>query len=179
MIDLNLIIEDAIKAGFTNAAVLDLNTINLMPEVRDMCSANTCGQFDKNWSCPPGCGTLDECTSQINRFTKGIIVQTVGELEDDWDFEGMVEIEKGHKQIFMKFADELREKYGKILGLGDGPCAVCEQCTFPEKPCRFPEKKVSAMEAYGMLVSDICRDNGLTYYFGREKVAFMSCYLFE
>ncbi|SHJ06913.1 DUF2284 domain-containing protein [Parasporobacterium paucivorans] len=178
-IDLNMVIIEAKEAGFTEAAILDPETINLMPEVRDMCSANTCGQYDKNWSCPPGCGTLEECRENVSGFKRGIIVQTVGELEDEWDFEGMVEIEKGHKKVFMKFADELRTKYGKILCLGDGPCAVCEECTFPEKPCRLPEKKVSAMEAYGILVSDVCKKNGLGYYFGRCKVAFISCYLFE
>ena len=40
-------------AGFTNWAKLDVSTIDLKQEVRDMCAVNTCGMYNKRWSCPP------------------------------------------------------------------------------------------------------------------------------
>ncbi len=35
------------EAGFSAWAPLDVSTIQLKPEVRDMCAANSCGQYGK------------------------------------------------------------------------------------------------------------------------------------
>ena len=51
------------------------------------------------------------------------------------DFEGMVEIEKKHKDIFLKFSDELKEEYDNVLSLGVGSCIKCKTCTYPDSPC--------------------------------------------
>ena len=47
------------KTGFTHIVPLDCKTIELLPEVRQMCQADTCHMYEKNWSCPPGCGSLE------------------------------------------------------------------------------------------------------------------------
>ena len=73
------------QASFTHIAPLDCSTIKLLPEVRQMCAENTCHMYGKNWSCPPGCGTLEECETQIRKYSHGILVQTVGKLEDSMD----------------------------------------------------------------------------------------------
>ena len=54
--DRNKITELAKAQGFSQAALLDCRTIELKPEVRQMCEANTCHMYGKCWSCPPGCG---------------------------------------------------------------------------------------------------------------------------
>ncbi|MEF2837758.1 MAG: DUF2284 domain-containing protein [Oscillospiraceae bacterium] len=47
----------------------------------------------------------------------------------------------------------------------------------PDAPCRFPDKQIASMEAYGMLVLEICKSNGLQYYYGADKMAYTSCFL--
>ena len=74
------------EAGFSAWAPLDLDTIELKSEVRDMCAANACGQYGKRWSCPPGCGSLEECRERLKDYTHGILVQTYGDIEDSYDF---------------------------------------------------------------------------------------------
>ena len=37
-------------AGFTHVVPLDISTIQLMPEVRDMCATNSCGAYGQKWS---------------------------------------------------------------------------------------------------------------------------------
>lgn len=165
------------EAGFTAWAPLDVSTIELKTEVRDMCAVNSCGQYGKRWSCPPGCGTLEECTDRLKGYTQGILVQTYGDIEDGFDFEAMMEIEADHKEHFTEMYATLRDQAGEVLALGAGCCTACAKCTYPEEPCRFPEKMVSSMEAYGMLVLEICRRNGLTYYYGADKMAYTSCFL--
>ncbi len=165
------------EAGFSAWASLDLGTIELKPEVRDMCAANSCGMYGKRWSCPPGCGTLEECADRLKQYKSGILVQTYGEIEDGFDFEAMMEIEQRHKSNFAKMYDFLRNRTDKVLAIGAGCCTACASCTYPDAPCRFPEKQVSSMEAYGMLVLEICKVNGLQYYYGADKMAYTSCFL--
>lgn len=161
------------EAGFEQAAMLDIATLSLKQEVRDMCADNTCGQYGKRWSCPPGCGTLEECRAALAQYTHGILVQTVGEIEDSFDFEAMQEIETLHKERFARMRDALPQ----ALALGAGCCTVCQACTCPDAPCRFPEKQISSMEAYGLLVVEVCQANGLAYFYGSDKIAYTGCFL--
>ena len=41
------------ECGFTHTAPLAVTTMQMKQEVRDMCAQNTCGQYGKNWCCPP------------------------------------------------------------------------------------------------------------------------------
>lgn len=74
--------------GFFKVEELNIDKIKLLPEVRQMCSTDKCHMYGRNWSCPPACGTLEECAADISVYKKGIIVQTKGELEDEFDGEG-------------------------------------------------------------------------------------------
>lgn len=165
------------EVGFEYTAPLDVSTLELKQEVRDMCADNTCGQYGKRWSCPPGCGTLDECRELLTGRTHGILVQSVGDIEDSYDFEAMMEIEAEHKARFAQMHQILREQNEDVLALGAGCCMVCPTCTYPDAPCRFPEKRVASMEAFGILVLEVCKANGMEYYYGSDKMAYTSCFL--
>ncbi|MDC7287218.1 DUF2284 domain-containing protein [Blautia schinkii] len=165
--------------GFSNVAEMDVGTVRLLGDVRRMCESNGCGMYGRNWSCPPACGSLEECEARISGYRRGILVQTVGELEDEFDGEGMMETEARHKDAFVRMHDELKKVFPKLLSIGAGCCTRCKVCSYPDAPCRFPEKQFSSMEAYGMLVTQICQDNGMAYYYGPGTIAYTSCFLLE
>lgn len=167
--------EIAKAEGFTACGPLEIATIDLKPDVRDMCG--TCRMYDKRWSCPPGCGDLAQCAENIRKYSCGILVQSVGDIEDGFDFEAMQEIEAEHKARFQRMHLRLSETGTPHLALGAGCCNMCADCTYPDQPCRFPEKMVSSMEAYGMLVLEVCKKNNMSYYYGSEKMAYTSCFL--
>ena len=79
----------ALANGFSYAAPMDCALLELRREVREMCAANTCGMYGKNLACPPACGTLEQCREQVRRYSVGVLVQTVGDIEDSMDFEAM------------------------------------------------------------------------------------------
>ena len=179
MPDMEMLIRLAEEAGFTHAAPLDPGTIELKKEVRAMCAENSCGRYDKCWSCPPGCGELEECAERIAGYRAGLLVQTVGEMEDSFDAEAMMDAEANHRAHFQTLHEILRREYPEMLALGAGSCKRCSACTYPGKPCRFPEQMVSSMEAYGMLVMDICKKNDLEYYYGPNTIAYTGCFLLK
>lgn len=169
----------ALECGFTAAAELDVDSIKLRPEVRQMCADNKCQMYGKNWCCPPGVGDLEECERKVRRYVRGILVQTMGKLEDEMDFETMMKVEADHKEHFEKMRELLQAEYPKMLAVGSGTCTRCKNCTYPDAPCRFPEHSFASMEAYGMLVTEVCKDNGLKYYYGPCTIAYTSCFLLE
>jgi predicted metal-binding protein len=177
--DLTEVCASALEVGFTHSVPMDCSTIELLEEVRQMCAQNTCGQYGHNWACPPGCGSLEECRERVAGYQHAILVQTVGELEDSMDFESMKEAEQRHKKAFLELADQLRASWPRLLPLGAGCCKICKTCAYPDEPCRFPEKRISSMEAYGMVVSDMCKKNQLAYYYGPNTIAYTSCFLLD
>ncbi len=175
---MNNLVQLALDMGFSHAVPLDIKTLKADPKVRAMCAADKCGAYGRNWTCPPACGTLEQCAERMSAYTSGILVQTTGELEDSFDVEGMQELEKRHQQNIRKTADALRRTPSDMLCLGSGGCRICEKCAWPE-PCRFPEKACLSMEAYGLLVSWVCQENDLPYYYGKDTLTYTACFLFR
>ena len=173
------LVQKALQAGFTCAGPLDPKTIELQEQVRAMCAENLCHQYGKSWSCPPACGSLEELKEELDCYSHGILVQTVAELEDDFDVDTMMQAEKEHKARFAAFYQVLRQQYSDVLALGAGCCTICKTCTYPHEPCRFPEEKQISMEACGMVVSKVLKDNGMAYYYGKNTICYTSCYLFR
>ena len=171
--------ELALECGFSHVGDLQADTIRLLPEVRAACAADKCQKYGKNWVCPPACGTLEECEQKLRRYKKGLILQSTGELEDNFDWEGIEALANRHGKVFDVFADRLRELYPNALVLGDGACSRCTTCTYPEAPCRFPERQSSSMEAFGMLVSEVCKRNDIPYYYGPGTLTYVGCVLIE
>ena len=99
--DLQTLIKDAKERfGFEEAGALNVEALEFLPEVRQMCEADRCRSFNRNWSCPPGCGTLEEISERVKPYTRGILVQSIGQLEDEFDVETMMETEHTQKARF-------------------------------------------------------------------------------
>lgn len=164
--------------GFSHWGPLSMDALVPLKEVRDMCADGRCGRWNQNWSCPPGCGSLEDVARQISRYTRGLLVQTTGSLEDPFDYQGMTTLSQQHKRRFSNFARQARLLYPQCLPLTAGTCTICARCTYPDRPCRFPNKRLSSMEAYGLFVSDICTRSGLDYNYGPNTLTYTSCVLF-
>ncbi|MDR0628448.1 MAG: DUF2284 domain-containing protein [Treponema sp.] len=63
--------ELAFNSGFSHVGDLQIDTIEVRQDVRDACAVNKYRAYGTNWSCPPACGTLEECEARIRRFNPG------------------------------------------------------------------------------------------------------------
>ena len=165
------------QSGFSQAATLDASVLEARTEVRDMCAADRCHAYGRSWSCPPACGTLEQCQAQMHRYKRGILLQTTGDMDDDFDVDALYETEQRHKDSFSTLVRQIRILHPNCLPLTAGTCTLCRKCTYPDRPCRFPKKRFSSMEAYGLLVSDVCLKSGLKYYYGPKTITYTSCIL--
>lgn len=165
------------QAGFSHCAELDASALVPLSQVRDMCSADRCRSYGRSWSCPPACGSIEHICRRLSKYRRGIIVQTTGELEDDFDLEAIAAAQAKHKKAFLNLSRQARLLHPGCLPLSAGACTLCRKCTYPHAPCRFPGKMLSSMEAYGLLVSDVCLKSGLQYYYGPKTITYTACIL--
>lgn len=172
-------IKNLCENVFDKAAVIRADKLIFRDDVREMCKSGRCGSYGNNWGCPPGCGSVDECRERAAKYDKTIVVQTIGVLEDSFDFEGMGKAAIEHCQRMTHMREKIEEELSDVLSLGAGPCKVCSECACPHEPCRFPEKRFSSMEAYGLMVSEVCADSGLKYINGENTVTYTGCFLIK
>ena len=170
-------IEKAKEIGFDHAAYLNVESLKPMQMVRDTCAADKCRAYGHNWTCPPECGTLEQCAERMRAHRHGILLQTTGQMDRVIDTKAYARTEKRHSEMLHQLAGQFREVYPDALCLGAGGCGICEKCAYPE-PCRFPHKAVSSMEAYGLFVTQVCRDNNMAYYYGPKTITYTACILY-
>ena len=166
------------ELGFTAAAPVNMSALTPLEEVRAMCEADRCGRYGRSWACPPGCGTLEHTRARIEMYSEGILVQSTAKLADDFDYDGIQALSRTHARRFAALARQMRLLCTRTLPLSAGPCLVCRRCTCPDRPCRYPNRRLSSMEAYGLFVSDVCTKSGLSYNYGPRTLTFTSCVLY-
>ena len=154
---------------------VDPKTFEITKDVRQACEVNSCGEYNRNWYCPPHTGTLDECKKAIYKFQNGILIQNIYSVEDSWDFEGMAEAGNKHKEMMRIIRDTLKEKYPdvKFEVYSAGGCNICKKCTCPDEPCRFPGRGMFSIEGMGVNVYNLVENNGLKYINGVNTVSYI------
>lgn len=165
------------KIGFSEANILDTKTLRAERWVRETCASDRCHAYGHNWTCPPACGTLEECAQRMEKYAHGILLQTVGRLARQIDAKAYIRTEEVHLKHFSEFTKKIRAEYPDSLCLGAGGCRICGMCAYPN-PCRFPDKACSSMEAYGLFVTQVCKDNNIKYYYGNQTITYTACVLF-
>lgn len=170
--------QAALDAGFDAAGPLDAGTLHPMAQVREMCAADKCRVYGRNWTCPPHCDTLEACAERLARYRRGLLLQTTGRLTKTIDTKVIAETGRRHMEQFHRFCREVRKRYPDALCLGAGGCQLCKTCAYPE-PCRFPDEACASMEGYGLFVTQVCRDNHLPYYYGPKTITYTACVLLE
>lgn len=143
------------------------------------CQANACGKYGTCWTCPPGVGELSELENRIKAFPNAAVYSCKYDLEDCFDFEGMTEGAKATQSILYEIEEQLKSENVDFLALGCEGCHICDECTYPDAPCRFPEKATPSVEACGIDVVSLSRNIGIRYNNGTNTVTYFNVILFR
>ena len=171
-------IDAALAQGAAKAAVIPAAEIVLSAEFRSICEGNGCGRYNRCWVCPPHAGEIGALMDQVRSYRHGLLYQAIGELEDSFDIEGMLDAGKRHAQLSQRI-----ERCGALpaehLHLTCGGCRLCERCAkVDDEPCRHPDRALSSMEAYGIDVYQTTKNTPLKYINGPDTVTFFGIVLF-
>ncbi len=174
------LVENAIQYGAFKAFVIDVDKISFDEGLRSYCAMNYCGSFGKNYACPPDVGTVGEVIDKARGYKKALVFQTIGLLEDSYDFEGMQEAADTHTKVANLIDHDMKLQSADFLQLTVGGCTVCKVCAVVEKlPCRFPDRAVSSLEAYCMNVSNLAKLCEMKYINGKDTVTYFGAFLYR
>lgn len=160
------------EAGFYQWGIVNTSDIRFSQEVRKMCEANTCRKYGASWSCPPGLGTVDECRQRLQNYEKLIVFSGKYDLEDSFDYEGMMDGMKCFKESCRTLNKMIKENISDYLILSNEGCDLCKKCTYPDAPCRFPDRAHGSLEGYGLFVNQLAKQAGINYINGKNTVTY-------
>ena len=161
---------------FDHAKDIDASTVPFDDEVRKMCEQNSCGSFGKSWTCPPAVDSVENLKSQVLPYERFMIVNKIYTLEDSFDWEGMVNSAKDFqlKIRAMKKAIDPSTPGLDFKILGAGACQICKTCSYlKNEPCKKPDEAVFSLEAYGVDVMKMLKENGMRYNNGKDTVTYV------
>ncbi len=170
-----------ISLGAYKASVIPVADVETDESFRRLCEQNVCGNYGKNWACPPDAGEITELIARLRSYENILVWQTVGTLEDSYDFEGMLEAGRRHAGTI----NEARafcpgEPFSRYLCLGAGGCSACDTCAkLTGEPCRRPDLMTPSLETYGVNVSRLAQAAGMKYINGQNTVTYFAAVLFD
>lgn len=159
-------------------ALLPTGEIPFSPMVSELCKENRCGRYGTCWTCPPGVGTREEWQERVRRYETACVFTCKYDLEDSFDLDGMMEGQATTKRVLHGILDRLAADGETVLALGCEGCSLCETCSYPDAPCRFPDKAVPSVEACGIYVVELAKKAGVRYHNGPDTVTYFCMILF-
>jgi predicted metal-binding protein len=176
---LEKIIEQVEKSGIFQYGLTKPSEINYREEIQEICRGNSCRQYGKTWACPPAVGTVEDCRNRCVQYTTILVFTGKFMIEDSYDFDGMMRAMLEFKQIARNLDLALKPYLKKYLVLSNESCSICNSCTYPDGPCRFPEQLHHSIEGYGILVSELAKQAGVNYNNGDNSITYFGALLFN
>lgn len=173
-----ILIGETKRLGIHEHAFIKTESIFFSGEVRKLCERNACGLYGTCWACPPAVGTLEQCRQHCLNYENAFVFSTLTLLENKYDVEKWKEAGMKHEEVTDAVAGIFEKCFKKIFVLSTEGCAICPSCTYPDNPCRFPERMHPATEAYGILVTDLSKKCGIRYNNGARALTFFSVVFF-
>ena len=133
--------------------------------VRHICQAE-CPMYNKTWACPPAVGPVDQCREKCLAYPEFLMVSTVTEVRDIENLEETLATRPEHEELTRAITDLIRDQGCETMTLSTEACAICAECTYPDGPCRNPDKMFPCVESHGILVTELCEKYGMEFFNG-------------
>lgn len=169
------------RAGFAAAAEIETSELLFRHEFRIFCEENDCGNYGKNYACPPYCGTPQEMEDKAKSYRRALVFQSRTEVDNLYDTEVTKFLKKEHTRMTVEAVAELKKQGLDENGIFImcGPCSRCAQCGMPRGiPCPHEEGKYSCLSAYCIDSASLAERCGMEIEWIGNTVSFFSMYLY-
>jgi predicted metal-binding protein len=112
-------------------------------------------------------------------FGEGLLIATITEVSEIANIEETLATRAEHEEITRQVLSMVREQASETLTLSTEACAHCEHCTWPDAPCRFPERMFPCVESHGILVTDLAEKHGIEFLAQGNVVTWFSLILYK
>ena len=168
------------KASFFNIREINVSEISFEPSLLELCKMNSCGNYGRNYTCPPLVGDINNLTKQVKQYDKALVFQKIYSLSDSFDIEGMENSRIDFRELTHQLNDICKDGFDNYLLLTAGGCSECRECAAVSgEPCRYPKKAYSSLEAYAINVSVLAEKCGFKYINGKNTVTYFGAVFYK
>ena len=136
--------DSAVEMGALAARMVRPADVETAEWVRWKCQFG-CGGYATSLMCPPHSPTPEQTRRMLDGYRTAVLFESppgkAKQIAADLE-----------RRLFL-------DGHYKALGLGAGPCMLCDECDF-EGPCRHPHRARPSMEACGIDVYATARKHG-------------------
>ena len=112
-------------SGFTDAAVLPVRELVVVPEYRRFCAQNLCGNYGVLPACPPMSGTVEEMTADMRRYQTALLLMIETTPVDYWDTAEQKAAKKHQNLLTEQLMEQMRaDGLTDLLMMGAGPVPI-------------------------------------------------------
>lgn len=156
----------------------DTAELTFTTRVRAVCESD-CPRYGTSWACPPAVGTVEECRERCLSYPHALLITTMTEVHDIADIEATLDTRGDHEEITRQAAALLQAQNVETYPLSTESCAICQECAYPNAPCRHPERMYPCVESHGILIIDIAEHYGIEFQAGNNVVTWFSLILYR
>ena len=109
-------------SGFTDAALIPVEKLVVVPEYRKFCEQNLCGNYGVLPVCPPESGTVEEMTAAMRKYRTALVLTIVTTPADPRD-PAEAKAAKKHQNLLTEqlLARMKADGLSDLLMMGAGP----------------------------------------------------------
>ena len=179
--DTERMITIAIEEGFADAAVISTDELVFRPDFRMLCEDNACGNYNRNYGCPPACGSVEEMKKRVLAFKNAIVFQSMTDMEDIFNTAATKVLKKQHTSRTLQVLKRYEQEGFPLNGLSimAGPCNYCRECKMLSgEPCCFPNMRFSCLSAYCIDSNQLAKTCRMELSWNNNIASFFSIYCF-
>jgi len=154
----------------------------LVPEqrIRELCSEDKCGNYGKNYMCPPHIGSLEETKARLQKFQHGVLLQYSRSLDVRNDNEGLKQSKLDFHNKILQLEEFLRnEGVNDVWGMIGGSCELCAPCKAEVgEPCPYPNEARTSLTSLAIDILPFLDKFRLDNKFHPDKITWTGCILF-
>lgn len=173
-----LLEEQISQLPIAQFAFFSTEELEFSQRIRAVCQTE-CPRYGKTWACPPAVGSVEDCRARCLSYPEGLLIATLTEVSDIANLEETLATRPAHEAITHEAAALLRAQGAEIMVLSTDSCAICEHCTYPDAPCRNPDKMYPCVESHGIVLTDLAERYDIAYQYGNNVVTWFSLLLFR
>ncbi len=164
------------ELGFDEYRNIPTSEIIFSEDVFSQCARNTCGNYHKNYACPPLSGDLETNKNRMLKYSRAFIVNKVVPMRTRAQMaEGM----KTTAELITNLR-KATEEMDNVMVVGPGGCNICKSCAaIDDEPCRFPDKTQYSMEGSGIDIVKMSQEQKMTYNGGERGLGYFFLALYN
>lgn len=173
-----LLEEQLSQLPIAQFAFFSTDELEFSQRIRTVCETE-CPRYGKTWACPPAVGSVESCRTRCLAYPEGLMIATLTEVNDIASLEETLATRPAHEEITHEAAALLRAQGVDVMVLSTDSCGICPSCTYPDAPCRHPEKMYPCVESHGIVLTALAERYGVEYQYGNNVVTWFSLLLFR